>query len=67
VLKLQNCVCWAWLFESWEGDFKVVQCVGARLPCFSGQHPLGQGSILVREICFIIVDRQTQFSNRQNC
>jgi len=35
--------CWVWLFESWEGDFKVVQCVGARLSCLSGQDPLWAG------------------------
>jgi hypothetical protein len=35
--------CWAWLFEGWEGDFKVVWVQNSLLA--KGKTLFGQGSI----------------------
>ncbi len=57
--------CWAWLFESWEGDFTVVWVQDSLVAM--GNTLCDQGSIPPREICFIAIARQAQVSYHQNC
>jgi len=57
--------CWAWLFEGWQGDLKVVRVQDSLVA--KGKTLFGGGSIPPREICFIVVARQTQFNYCQNC
>jgi hypothetical protein len=53
------------LFESWEGDFRVV-CAQDSLVAI-GKTFCDWGSISPREIRFIVIARQTQVSYHQNC
>ncbi len=57
--------CWGWLFQSWEGDFRVV-CAQDSIVAI-GKTFCNWGSIPPREICCIVIARQTQVSYHQNC
>jgi hypothetical protein len=57
--------CWAWLFESWEGDYRVVWVQDSLVAI--GKTLCDWVSIPPREICFIAIARQTQASYHQNC